>query len=206
MWGIRATRKTQSRAIRAGASTDVSGPDVVRRLVVPVRLARRARLLAVTVGALASAVTLPAMVIQHADEAKPIRIDHQTPHIGTGTIIGGFYRIEVQATIRDGKGVGQVRFDGTLSALDEFGDRLVGRHALTEVQVRLTLLDRVDSSGRGRRLYDVEVVGARPNGPCFFLVCDREQKSFKLIVKDGREHTAICLTPKDEDLQARAVK
>jgi hypothetical protein len=138
--------------------------------------------------------------------AGPLRIEQQTSCIGTGDIIGGFHRIEISATIRDGKGVGEMRLDSTHTALDDFGDRVVSGHALTKVRIRLSLLDRVDPSGNGRRIYEIDLAGARPSGPRFLLVADEKHNLFKSVVKDGQQHTAVLLGPKDENLQVKVSK
>jgi hypothetical protein len=138
---------------------------------------------------------------------KTLRIDHQTSPIGTGHIIGDFYRIEITGTIIAGKkGIGEIGFESILPKLDDFGDRVSRNVVHTKAQVRFSLVDQVDATGRGRKIYEIAVIGARPGGPRFLLVTDEKHVPSKLVIKDGKEHTATTLAAKDEDLPSAKQK
>jgi hypothetical protein len=145
---------------------------------------------------------------QQSRNVKTLRIDHQTSPIGTGLIIGDFYRVEITGTIIAGKkGTGEIGFESILPKLDDFGDRVSRNLVRTKAQVRFSLVDQVDATGRGRTIYEIEVIGARPGGPRFLLVIDEKQVPCRLVIKDGKEHhTATTLAPKDEDLPSAKQK
>jgi hypothetical protein len=44
------------------------------------------------------------------------------------------------------------------------------------------------------------------SGPRFLLVTDEKHVPSKLVIKDGKEHTATSLAPKDEDLPSAKQK
>jgi hypothetical protein len=97
-------------------------------------------------------------------------------------------------------------FGSSLPELDDFADRVSRNEVLTTGKVEFSFIDRVDATGRGRKIYQIEFVGARPGGPRFVLVTDEKDVPCRLVIKDGKEHTATSLAAKDEDLPSAKQK
>jgi hypothetical protein len=177
----------------------------MRRFVIEIGLPWA--VLAMTMSATAILGIERSTTAQQAKSLKVLRVNHQTSPIGTGHIIGGIYRIEIAGTIIVGKkGSGEIRFESSLPELDDFGDRVSRNEVLTTGKVEFSFIDRADATGRGRKIYEIELVGARPGGPRFVLVTDEKDMPCKLVIKDGKEHTAISLAAKDEDLPSAKQK
>ena len=127
-----------------------------------------------------------------------LRLKHETPTIGTGSILGGgFSRIEIRGKIDGDKGEGELQLDVGARPLDDFGDPTGEALPVSTTPITFALDARKDTKGLGRRLYRIRGEALPKNDPGFFLVVDELGKTVTLVVKEGKRSSSLPLSPAD---------
>jgi hypothetical protein len=128
-----------------------------------------------------------------ADKGRVIMIDHETPPIGTGTIIGNQHRMEISGRIQGDEGEGVLGVDAVKPKLNEFGDMMPHHGDLTKAPIKFKLIGSVDPTGRGRKIYLISGGGFERMGIRCSLVTENDSPA-RFVIKDRDEHTALPLT------------
>jgi len=126
-----------------------------------------------------------------------VLLNHQTPTVGTGSIIGNFYRIEVSGVIEGKGGKGELRLDGGDQHFNDFGDRIRNSAILSTTKITFELDGQKDPTGRGRKVYQIKGEALPKTRPRLLLVVDEREKTLRLVVKDDDKRSVLPLTPRE---------